>query len=44
MGGYDYREGIYWIYNKSKKNMFSNRDVKFYEEFDIREEDKTYNE
>ena len=29
--GYDERDGIYWIYNKSNKQIFRSRDVRFQE-------------
>lgn len=37
MAGYDERDGIYWIYNKSKRTMFRSRDVKFNERMDFEE-------
>ena len=34
MAGYDDKDGIYWIYNKSNQKMMRSRDVKFNEKMD----------
>ena len=38
MAGYNNRESIYWIYNKSKRTMLRSHGAKFNEEFDLRKE------
>ena len=41
MTGYDDRDGIYWIYNKSKRSIFRSRDVKFNEQMNLKETDES---